>query len=150
MIESITEWGTILLGIAVLVATIFHNRNQVKLSSDTMRKELFTEFNKRYSELNEGLAKSIKVTSLEELQSEFHKDEIKESIQDYFDLCAEQYYWKRKKRIDDEIWNSWQAGMKSWYNNSPVMRELWKDQIATYGRESFYLKGTDSFFDEIK
>jgi hypothetical protein len=62
--------------------------------------------------------------------------------------CAEEYFWYKKKRIDDLVWDSWSAGMNYWYNHeSGIIKELWKKEIENKrGLKSYYINNGDEFF----
>lgn len=69
-------------------------------------------------------------------------------IIDFFNLCAEEYFWHIRGRIDKKIGNSWQSGMNYWYNHTnPIVRDLWKEECK-YGKVSYYIKNGDEFFKE--
>jgi hypothetical protein len=70
--------------------------------------------------------------------------EYKNAVIDYFNLCAEEYFWFKKGRIDEKIWKSWQAGMKAWYKHDSIKR-LWKEETAN-GKMSYYLEKEEEFF----
>ena len=61
-------------------------------------------------------------------------------------LCAEQYYWYKKGRISNEIWNAWHSGMMYYYNTFPVVKELWEEETKEEGFKSYYLKDKLGFF----
>ena len=94
------------------------------------------------------MEKITKYESLEELKEKKpNKYELwRYKLNDYFNLCAEEYYWYKKGRIDDTIWKSWQAGMNSWYTNKPVIKEAWEKEYKNFGHQSFYLKKGEQFF----
>ncbi len=66
-------------------------------------KQLFTEFNNRYDDLN-GKLYAIKQ---EDEKVNFH-----ETMDDYFNLCAEEYLFFTKGLILDEVWGSWCRGIQ--------------------------------------
>lgn len=139
---------------AALIAGYIANKyqkNNLNLSREKMEKDLFTEFNKRYDELNDSLTLLSGISSVEELKTT--KSLIKDKsmynvLIDYFNLCAEQFYWKEKERISKEIWKSWNKGMKFYYDSYPLVRELWKEETKDEKYESYYLKQGHDFFKE--
>lgn len=137
--------ATIVLGSSGLLITLIYNYHSSKLSKDRMNKELFTEFNKRYDALNDILEEIVgKCNNLEELNK---YPELRFKLNDYFNLCAEEYYWYTKNRIDKRIWISWKEGMNRWYKY-PVVQEAWKDELKSYGHKTFYMKHNDNLFSK--
>lgn len=151
---DINLWSSIIIGASGISATIYFSYRNYKLSYEVMQKQLFSEFNGRYDKLNNFLIEiEEKFQSLEELNKSSRSTFLKQKVVDYFCLCAEEYYWhKHKRRIDKIIWDSWQAGMNYWYNQVPVIKELWLSELAANGRASYYIKvGEPGFFvDESK
>ncbi|MCX8524688.1 hypothetical protein OF897_12265 [Chryseobacterium formosus] len=114
-----------------------------------MEKELFKEFNERYDKLNNDLSKLDTVENLSQLK-EIKSSDINKTLydvlMDYFNLCSEQYYWYKRKRISHEIWDSWYSGMMFYYNSFPIVKEVWLNEIIDGGYKSYYLKGKDELF----
>lgn len=144
--------SSIILGLTALLVSWFYSWRSSKRDGDKMMKELFTEFNARYDKLNDSLAiietyykeydkfKQLYVNDREE-----HK-KLKQDVIDFFNLCAEEYYWHQKKRIDPKIWQAWHSGMNYWYNKVPTIKKLWKMEVEAGGTTSYYLNGKESFF----
>ncbi|WP_290567998.1 hypothetical protein [Leeuwenhoekiella sp. UBA6783] len=152
IINSILSWindnvAVVVSGLALSFTIWFSIQNR-RLANDKMRKELFTEFNSRYDALNDFLEQITQSSSLEELkQKNLEEYEVLRcKLNDYFNLCAEEYYWRKKRRIDKTIWKSWQAGMNSWYNKHQIIREAWKEEYESFGYQSFYLEKGEQFF----
>lgn len=136
-----------IIGFFGLIITFVYNLFNRRLSKDRMQKELFTEFNARYDKLNESLYKiQVECHSIEELEN---NSGLKLKLMDFFNLCSEEFYWYyHKKRIDPIIWHSWQKGMNYWYNNVPVIKELWKNEMELSGRLSYYITNKVEFFKD--
>ncbi|MEZ5292846.1 MAG: hypothetical protein R2745_17325 [Vicinamibacterales bacterium] len=93
-----------------------------KLQEMALFKELFTEFNRRYDELNDRLAK-IAVAGTANPDS-------RAVIVDYFNLCAEEYLWFSEGYIPRVVWKSWCAGMLAYLYVEPF-RTIWDEESAT-------------------
>lgn len=142
MIEAVIVSG--ILGAFGLFITLFYNGQNRKLSNDKMERELFTEFNARYDVLNDYLYQiQESCKTLQDLEDNPH---LKYKLNDFFNLCAEEYYWKKKKRISDEIWNAWSEGMNDWYNSVRVVQLAWQDEIKKRGCKSYYINEENDFF----
>lgn len=145
-----TILATIILGGTGILITAYYSWHTKKLSHEQMLKQLFTEFNQRYRELNDHL-KEIEdnYESLMKLNESDKADFLKQKVNDYFSLCAEEYFWyHHKNRIDKVIWESWHSGMNYWYQNVPAIKELWQLEIKSNGVKSYYISNVDDFFIE--
>jgi hypothetical protein len=92
--------------------------------------ELVIQFNQRYADLNEQLNTILEnKNGFQEIQS----DEI-DTLNDYFNLCGEEYLFYRKGYIYREVWRSWVAGMKMYCDNERISR-LWAHELSS---ESYY------------
>jgi hypothetical protein len=137
--------------LGILVSWYFSRLNK-KRESDMVMKDLFEGFNNRYDSLNNKLydivtdsKDNIKVTN----SSELNKDQ-KKTIIDYFNLCAEEYFWYKRGRIDDKIWKSWKAGMNFWYSHN-IISELWHEEVKSKnGKLSYYINNGDEFFADYQ
>jgi hypothetical protein len=70
--------------------------------------------------------RSGKVESLLKLHLDDEKSELREIIYNYLDLCNEQTYLRRKKRISKNRWEDWNVGIK---NNlsKPTFKVVWNE-----------------------
>ena len=146
IIKALTP--TILGGIGVVITLIYSAANK-RLNHQKMEKELFKEFNERYNSLNEDLRSITSDTKFEDLTKLASKTVEGKTLDlvliDYFNLCAEEYYWKKRKRIGLEIWNAWHDGMMYYYN-FPAVKNLWKTECES-GWRSYYLNEKEDFFN---
>jgi hypothetical protein len=135
---------TYFLGIIVIFITIFYNYHSKKMENDRMGKELFREFNKRYDKINHSLHKIAKqCKNLNDLEK---KPKLENKLNDFFNLCAEEYFWYKKGRIDKNIWTAWEDGMNDWYKNVVVIREAWEAEVKKRGCKSYYINNKNDFF----
>ena len=102
----------------VALTTIYFVQKQ-KLEEMKLFKDLFTEFNKRYECQNEKLA-DIKTNKIS------GSDDINKVLDDYFNLCSEEYLFYKEGRIHNEAWGSWCRGMKEHLSNN-VIKEYWEE-----------------------
>ena len=128
-----TSYSIFALSFISLIIAFCTWRITEKRNKDKFLKELFNEFNKRYAELNIYIQNSI-------IREKFDKcsDEEKDAIADYANLCAEEYYWYKKKYISKEIWISWQNGMKNNYKKNKSFKEYWDKEMKDE-KESYYM-----------
>ena len=109
-----------------------------------MMKDLFKEFNERYDKLNHSLHKIEK--NCKKLSDLEDSPKLAYKLNDFFNLCAEEYFWYKKGRIDKDIWSAWSDGMNDWYNNVEVIQNAWEAEIKNRGYTSYYIKKKDDFF----
>jgi|SRR5690606_27777557 len=149
--------ATLVVGFATAIVTWYINRNAKRrykqtqnLANDKMMKELFSEFNKRYDRLN-GFLLSIQDMTIEDFQGfkESKKFKINYRVNDYFNLCSEEYFWYKKGRIDEEVWQSWSIGMNYIYSHTELVRYLWNQECENEGYLSFYSKSPHDFFNNV-
>lgn len=144
---------TCAVALAAIVVSYQHNKKQQELANSQIFKELFHDFNSRYNELNGELSKIA--TSMKNIDFQISESE-RAIIIDYFNLCAEEFYWfYYKKRVCDVIWNSWKNGMRYYYELNGI-KKIWEDEIASYENGvAYYLpehikKDNIKFFHEIQ
>lgn len=54
------------------------------------------------------------------------KPEVRELIYNYLDLCNEQAYLRKKKRITKARWNEWSEGIRD-NMYKPAFKEVWEE-----------------------
>lgn len=141
-------WPSIILGSVGIGITCYYAYHSQKLANDQMMKELFRDFNARYDKINNNLVRlDEKKPNLEDLKEKADYDTYHQTIIDFFNLCAEEFYWyHHKKRIDPIVWESWHKGMNYWYNHIPAVKELWEEEIENGGKVSYYITDHNEFF----
>ena len=138
--------ATIIGAFGLLISNKYQRKNR-EIADDRMMKELFTEFNKRYDELNDTLAFLEKQQwTLPTLELE-ENQQYRDDVIDFFNLCAEEYYWFKKGRVDPKVWKAWHSGMNYWVNEVEAVRELWKNEVKANGKTSYYLEANEGFFN---
>jgi hypothetical protein len=132
---------------AAIIATAFAFI-KYKLERDRMRKELFSEFNQRYSLINHKLFEISQIASLNDFIEHENYIQLYDAAMDYFNLCAEENLWRTKRRIHKDVWKSWQKGMNDWMKCSIVLRTLWIQETKNTGYISYYITNPFQFFDK--
>lgn len=142
----------IVIGFAGLGITWYYSKKQHDLNHDEFQRDLFIEFNQRYDVLNDELhailneQKEHEKLSLEKLTKKCPATIV--HLNDYLNLCAEQYFWYKKGRIDKAVWNSWSIGMNWWFEELQPLQDLWKEEKGNGNYESYYLVNGKDFLDE--
>ena len=124
--------GPLLLSIVTAIAAFFYFLYKHHLDETRLFKELFTEFNRRYDRLNNRLNKIVRVDSKDEL-----KEEERGVVFDYFNLCAEEYFFHNVHYIDEAVCNAWRRGMAFFFNN-PRIRDLWNEDCESADERASY------------
>ena len=145
IISSIINTGaTISIGIIVSLISYRYNKHSEKMEHDRMMKDFFKEFNARYDKINHSLHKIEKeCKTLKDLEKH---PKLEYKLNDYFNLCAEEYFWYKKGRIDENIWYAWSDGMNDWYKDVEIIRDAWEAEIKKRGCKSYYIKDKNDFF----
>ncbi len=119
--ERLHKPEVLISAIAALITFGVYSYKQ-HLDEAKLFKELFSEFNLRYDELNETL-NSIKDRrdSRQLCQPEIDK------VYSYFNLCAEEHFFHKAGYIDELVWNTWYRGMSIFFKNPQIM-DLWDDE----------------------
>ncbi|MEI7502680.1 MAG: hypothetical protein WCJ61_05305 [Paludibacter sp.] len=129
------------LGLIGSTATLYFGVLKYQIENDKMFMELFISFNKRYdSELNDIFNKYRFLQKENDENSRQESLSINEEklIIDYFNLCAEEYLWRKKNRIPKSVWEAWKAGMIE-NIDMPKIEELFLDETSTASkRKSYY------------
>ena len=90
---------------------------------------LFKEFNDRYDKMNNGLR---------EINERAEKDDLTAEqlgkLDDYFNLCAEEFLYFEAGFIDPKVWKAWHNGMRVYLKNNRI-REHWRKE---FGTDSYY------------
>ncbi len=84
---------------------------------------LFEKFNIRYNDLNEKL-NAIK----SRLANSPLTPQQVDTLNDYFNPCAEEHLFYEAGYIDEMVWRAWRRGMK-YYADDPAIRRLWEEEI---------------------
>jgi hypothetical protein len=122
------DWRIFLLSLGAILSFVYFMQRQ-KLEELNLFKELFTEFNGRYNQLNEGLNDIIKGDPSAELSKK-----ERDLLYDYFNLCGEEYLFYQQGYIYPEVWKAWRNGMQIYFRNERI-KKLWSDEFAT---DSYY------------
>jgi hypothetical protein len=123
------DWKVLLTIVGSLLSFVYFIQKQ-QLDEAKFLNELFVQFNRRYDDLNEKLNDILENNQgLKELEAH----EI-DTLNDYFNLCGEEYLFYRRGYIYPEVWQSWVAGMKIFYDDERIQKQ-WLKELNT---QSYY------------
>ena len=159
--EVVKGFSPLIISVVALFITWRYNLKSRDLANDKMMKEIFLESNSRYDKLNDYINLILSFKTEEEITSFYKANDEDEfngvtklllvyKINDYFNLCAEEYYWKTKDRIDKTIWYSWDVGMNKVYDESQIIQSLWIEECKNEGYKSYYIDKPNAFFKNCK
>ena len=116
-------------GIYLSILYFYQKQNLEELKTF---KNLFTEFNERYDQLNGNLY-DISCSRLTD-ENKVHK-----VLDDYFNICSEEYLFYRQGLILDDVWGSWCRGINEYLKND-VIKDYW---TKSQKENSYYGLTTD-------
>ena len=117
--SEIIQFGIMLTIAVALLVTIRNFRKQLQLS-------FFADYTKRYQDIILNLPESIHEECFRfDSLSKDEREKTLRYMRAYFDLCSEEYFLKRQKKLDDAIWNEWKTGMQFAFSKS-AFRQAWK------------------------
>lgn len=120
--------ATIATGISLSIAFM-----QSKIQDDRIFRELFTEFNSIYeTDFRKQLDEIVKKGNSDEAVLSTTDREL---VIKYFNLCAEEYLWRRKYRVPNSVWDAWESGMV-YYFNKPIINSILLEEKEEFG--SYY------------
>ncbi|MEI7767614.1 MAG: hypothetical protein WCJ97_09290 [Phycisphaerae bacterium] len=130
--------------LASVYASYTHKIEKVKLFH-----ELFKYYNCRYDSYN-GILNSIvkdedkdedKGVELKYSDGSADGDKLAASrikvVDDYFNLCAEEFFYYKQNVIPEDVWKSWRAGMQYFYNKDKRIQDMW-DLAFKENEKSYY------------
>jgi len=83
----------------------------------------------RYDEMNNKLRAIEECARTKDLTT----DQLG-NLDDYFNLCAEEFLYFEAGFIDSKVWKAWQNGMRVYLRNNSI-REHWQKE---FGTDSYY------------
>jgi hypothetical protein len=98
-------------------------------------KELMTDFNHRYGELNGDLQLAI-------WHDVAFPPDAELKFIDYFNVCAEEWLFAQTGYIYDFVWHAWRNGIKR-YSADPRVVALWLEEKKTNSYYGFDLLDPD-------
>jgi len=106
IVELMPAIVALIVGGFGLIITLFFQLSQKAFAKDRLNKDLFSEFNARYDRLNNSLViiedyyKEFNSFKLLEIEDKKRYLKLRQDVIDFFNLCAEEYYWQQKNKID--------------------------------------------------
>jgi len=140
------------IGICVTILSLIYTFNTSYFDNKKIFKELFDSFNTKYDSMNEGLNELVNDFKNLNKENKFRalNKEEKKLINDYLNLCAEEYYWFTRGLIDKEVWNNWFAGicyfLKQDFYREKIIKE--KKEPDSYYKFLIYYEANKNRFNK--
>jgi hypothetical protein len=135
--RAATDWP-VALTLVVALFTFAYTVQKQELEESKLFRELFGEFNSRYDEMDPQLNQIL----WEDDQNKPLSLEQKDTLNRYFNLCAEEFLYFRKGYIDPRVWDAWIKGMTIYCQNARV-RKLWSKELENGSYYGFTLPCVD-------
>ena len=123
------------IGIALFVYFV----QKQKLEELKIFKSLFKEFNDRFEMLNGDLNRILSTGGSKSIVKS-----DRNILDDYFNLCSEEYFYYTEGYIPPQVWKTWRNGMTAFFGNEKV-RKVWDDEKKV---DAYY--GFEEVVDRIK
>lgn len=115
-----------LLGMFLALLYFLHRQ---RLEEMKLFREIFAECNGRYDKMNENLNKLFETPDDQELTPC-----QRAILNDYFNLCGEEYLYYRQGYILPEAWKAWHKGMQHFLQHKKIAN-FWAEEKES---ESYY------------
>lgn len=110
-----------ILSIVGFILGLIYFYQQHRLNIARLEFDLRKEFNSRFNTINDLLYDIINSNG------PLSPTEIK-TLNDYLDLCSEEFYYYKKGYVHRDLWNTWRNGMLFYFKNprlsSHIVNEL--------------------------
>lgn len=136
---GVRDWAGVASLAGVALSFVYFYQSQ-RLEQTRLLKELVTDFNARYDRLNEVLNRIVEQGNT---MGSHEERSMRAYLDDYFNLCAEEYLFFKRGYIPVEVWESWQRGMRTFYQSSPQIADRWEQELRSgsyYGFDLSLLK----------
>lgn len=120
------DHSTLFASVLAAVLSVAFFVQQQKLAEMQLFKQLIVEFNQRYDRLNDALQRIA--------QSGIQNDADRLAVQEYFNLCAEEFLFYEEGYVDERVWRAWTNGMR-FYFTSPAIASEWQRESTS---DSYY------------
>lgn len=110
---------------------------QVKVQSDQLKLQTYSDYTKRYQAIVLELPEDINSADFKLNNRRKDYGKTMRHLRSYYDLCFEQWDIHRRKMIDEESWKVWSSGIATTMSKS-AFRQGWKialDSNTKYGED---------------
>lgn len=98
----------------IAAAAVWISFNQNRLETKKAQRELFEHYNQRFDKLNENLNRVCENQPLDGFKTS------EEVIQDYLNLCSEEYLSMTDGLVSEKVWTAWIEGINYYLRFKPI------------------------------
>lgn len=128
LLQSCVDFKVLATLLGMLLSLLYFLQKQ-RLEEMKLFREIFAECNKRYDEMNERLNAIVDGPEDQPLQPK-----ERGILNDYFNLCGEEYLYYTEGYIFPSVWQAWHNGMRYFIKN-PRIAAVWAIEKKS---ESYY------------
>jgi hypothetical protein len=128
LVQSSVDFKLLATVIGTFLSLLYFLQKQ-RLEETKLFREIFSDCNKRYDVMNDRLNAIV-----DDRDSETLSPEARATLNDYFNLCGEEYLYYTQGYIFPSVWLAWYNGMKFFINN-PRINAVWAEEKKS---ESYY------------
>jgi len=114
LLQSGADFKLLATLLGTLLSLLYFLQKQ-RLEETKLFREIFAECNERYDKMNELLNAIVDGPNNQPLQSE-----ERTTLNDYFNLCGEEYLYYSQGYIFPSVWKAWHNGMKYFIKNPRI------------------------------
>lgn len=113
-----------LVGILVALTALIYQMRQYTVQ---LRLQTFMAYTERYQQIMLELPSTIESDSFD-LQSlcDDEREKTLRWLRAYFDLCSEEFHLWQTKRIENSVWEKWNAGIRDSLSK-PAYAQAWRE-----------------------
>ena len=104
---------------------MYKEKKKSVASEQTIRLQFQTRLVERYDKIMLLLPSNVYAKDFN-YEKVADKDQFLRAMRSYFDLCSHQFFLHKIKKIDPEVWEEWEEGMKAAIN-TPAVLFAWKE-----------------------
>lgn len=133
--------------LGIFAVTGFALAMSLRSVRDQLWLQTFSEYTRRYLDILDSLPEEARVPDESLDPNELRPAERRKlliSLRRYFNLCSEEFYLRKRKRIDAETWRIWESGIQATMR-LPTFRNGW----TILGPEYAYFAGFHAFMEDV-
>jgi hypothetical protein len=124
---AIAELAAVVVGITAILVTLRAVRDQLWIQT-------FTEYTGRYAEIWDDLPSEARVPGSDfdlDVLPTAERGRLLNTVRGYLNLCSEEFWLYKKRKIDPETWGIWKVGIAD-NVRLPWFRSSWKELKSEY------------------
>lgn len=139
---TVSDW----IQLGVLAATGLAIVMSLRAVRDRLWLQTFSDYTRRYDDILDRLPEEARLQeqslNLDELPTA-QRGKLLVGFRRYFNLCSEEFYLRKRKRIDGETWGIWESGIRATMR-LPTFGRAWEiigPEYAYFGDFQAFMQG---------